>query len=140
MNPLPTHSSGRFGLFLAPDSRPEPMMSLTAVLAQRGPVQVVDGGNRFAPYQVARLLRAHTTDIAPLWDRITIARAFTCYQMVHLLTQLTHTDQPLLVLHLLATFEDESVDDVEAVRLLRLALAQLHRLRRPGGVVSGRNE
>jgi hypothetical protein len=134
MNALPALPVGHLGLFRQPDGRREVMMQLTAVLALRGPVRLVDGGNCFAVYPVARYLRAHTAEIEPLLQRITIARAFTSYQMVRLLTQTPSGDTPLLVLNLLTLFEDESVDDAEAVRLVRLAIAQLRRLRRHGVV------
>jgi len=60
---------------------------------------------------------------------ITLARAFTCYQMLTLLSEtpaIPH--QPTLALDLLATFYDESVPAAEALRLLERCLADLRRL------------
>lgn len=96
------------------------MMKLTAVCALQGPVRIVDGGNRFDAYQVARHLRRQTTHLEAALNRLTIARAFTCYQMVSLVARTPATAESTLVLDLLATFTDESVTVAESTRLLRL--------------------
>jgi hypothetical protein len=61
-------------------------------------------------------------------ERIQLARAFTCYQMVALLKQTTARPVPTLVLDLLSTFYDESVPAVESRRLLQACILQLQRL------------
>jgi hypothetical protein len=68
--------------------------------------------------------------------RITLARAFTCYQMLTLLSEtpaIPH--QPTLALDLLATFYDESVPAAEALRLLERCLVDLRRLSAQAPVV-----
>lgn len=127
--------AGKLGLLLAPDAARETMMALTAVLALQGPVRVVDGGNQFAAYQIARRLRRQTPHLDDALNRITLVRAFTCYQVIALLTQTPATAVPLLGLDLLATFTDESVPVTESFRLWRLALSHLRRLRCQAPVV-----
>jgi hypothetical protein len=39
----------------------------------------MDGGNRYRPYQVAKLLRTKTVDISTAANRLFSRRAFTCY-------------------------------------------------------------
>jgi hypothetical protein len=73
-------------------------------------------------------LRQHTIEVEAILEQIHVARAFTCYQVVTLLTQTPAIPQPTLVLDMLATFRDESVSLEERRRLLRSCLDQLHRL------------
>jgi hypothetical protein len=125
------------------------MLELSAALALRNTVRVLDGGNSYNALYVARYIRRHTVQLDETLNRISVARAFTCYQMVTLLqetatsassTPLSRSVQavsptPTLVLDLLATFGDESIDLRESVRLLRLAVVQLQRLCRLAPVV-----
>jgi hypothetical protein len=115
------------------------MLDLAARLAQGTHLSLVDGGNCFHPYQcsraVGRLLRPGQSLKGQL-ERIHIARAFTCYQMLTLLAELPEARSPLLVLDLLATFYDESVPAAEAVRLLEECTAHLHRLSASAPVVA----
>jgi hypothetical protein len=128
MDILPSLRNGELLAVLAPHAARDGMSALAAELALRGPLTVLDGGNRFAPYQVARLLRRHTTDIAAASARLTVRRAFTCYQVLAMLEDVRPLRRPYLVLDLLATFHDEQVPDREALRLLELCLGHLERL------------
>lgn len=135
-------ATGELGLVIGPRAERMQMLELSAILALRGTVRVLDGGNSYNALYVARYIRRHTVQLNETLNRISIARAFTCYQMVTLLqetatsassTALSRSVQavspaPTLVLDLLATFGDESIDLRESVRLLRLALDQLQRL------------
>jgi len=116
-------------------STPEPLSVLAADLALRGPLTVLDGGNRFQPYRVARLLRQQTVDINRAAKHLFIRRAFTCYQVLAMLEGAPALCQPYLVLDLLATFYDEHVRAPEASRLLDLCLRELERLCRLAPVV-----
>lgn len=135
MTTLPDLPAGKLGLLVAPGAARETMMELTAVLALRGPVRIVDGGNQFAAYQVTRHLRRQTPHLEEALNRITLARAFTCYQVVALLAQTPATAVPLLALDLLATFTDESVSVPESFRLWRLVRSHLCRLCRHAPIV-----
>jgi len=106
---------------------PEPV-SQTGPPAPIG-VRVLDGGNRFNAYTVARAARGRRD----ILDRITVSRAFTCHQLLALLESTAASPAPFVVLDLLRTFYDESVPAGERKRLLRGCLAQLHRLEQAGG-------
>jgi len=135
MNFLPDIATGEIGLLIGPHAEKETMLELTAVLALRGPVQALVGGNRFDAHQLARLIRRRTTRLKEALNRVTVARAFTCYQVVTLFAETPTTSSPQLVFDLLATFEDESVSIAESYRLLRLVVEHLHRLRRQAPVI-----
>jgi hypothetical protein len=117
---------GRLHLFVAP--RPIGYRLLNACIARMAlaePICVLDGGNGFDVHSIARGLRAQTAELDAAMQRITIARAFTCYQVVALLAQQPLGSRPVLVLDLLATFHDENVPRPERLRLLDQALGNL---------------
>ncbi|MAU00643.1 MAG: hypothetical protein CL608_26155 [Anaerolineaceae bacterium] len=128
-------ATGELGLVIGPRAERLQMLELSAVLALRGTVRVLDGGNSYNALYLARYIRRHTVHLTETLNRISVARAFTCYQMVTLLQETPISPTPTLVLDLLATFSDESIDLRESVRLLRLAIAHLQRLCRLAPVV-----
>jgi len=111
------------------------LMAVTARFALEGGVMVVDAGNLFDFYSVARTLRKHSVDVEEALRRIHIARAFTCYQVVALLGQIPSVNGPIIVLDMLASFYDESVASGERHRLLRKSIAELNRLKRQAAIV-----
>jgi hypothetical protein len=130
-------------LVIAPHAANTLMMELTARLARLGQVRIIDGGDRFRAHVVARALRRHPSPADPglhaALERIQLARAFTCYQLVTLLEALPGTGAqhptgtlPTLVLDLLSTFYDENVPLAESRRLLDLCLAFLQGLSAEG--------
>jgi len=109
------------------------MLTAIAHLGERGAVRVLDGGNRFNAYTVARAAHGRPD----ILERITVSRAFTCYQMLSLLESTPAIPAPFVVLDLLNTFYDESVQAGERKRLLQACISHLHRLgQAAGGVVS----
>lgn len=128
MDLLPTLRTGAILVVCAPSAARQPLARLTAELALRGPLTVLDGGNRFQPYQVAHLLRQQTVAVERAAKQIFVRRAFTCYQMLALLEGTPSLRQPYLVLDLLATFYDDHTSTREASRLLELCLRQVQRL------------
>jgi hypothetical protein len=123
-----------------PYAAAQSMLTLSAHLAQRGPLQVLDGGNRFNAYIVARQLRrlrssadsAGSPDLRQCLARIRVARAFTCYQMAALIDQTcpgearaTLGSSPTLVIDLLDTFYDESAPLAERRRLAEHCMQRL---------------
>ena len=142
-------ATGELGLVIGPRAERMQMLELSAILALRGTVRVLDGGNSYNALYVARYIRRYTVQLNETLNRISVARAFTCYQMVTLLqetatsassTSLSRSVQavsptPTLVLDLLTTFGNESNDLGESVRLLRLAIVQLQRLCRLAPVI-----
>jgi hypothetical protein len=121
--------TGGIGVLVSPrsgeDAGYKALLKLTAVLALQGTVRVLDCGNRFDVYQIARLVRRQTPYVTETLNQISIARAFTCYQVVTLLEQTAVTPEPKIIIDLLATFYDENVSVVESQRLLNIINGRL---------------
>jgi hypothetical protein len=115
-------------LLIAPPSfQREASLQFTAELAQHGPVQVLDGGNRFDVLGLNRELRRRDLPLYTALERVQIARAFTCYQMATLFEIHPQGRTPTLVLNLLATFQDENASLSERLRLLEICLYNLRK-------------
>src|SRR5512146_2960645 len=108
--------SGQLAMVLGPHAAQAQMLDLAARLAVGGPVRVLDCGNRFNVYPVARAIRSRTGSLQAALQRIHLARAFTCYQVLALLEEAPDESTPTLVLDLLATFYDEDVKLPETQR------------------------
>jgi hypothetical protein len=125
--------TGYWLLVVGPRAIYPTLLALTARLAEAGPVRVVDGGNHYNVYPVARAARGQPEVL----ERIRVSRAFTCYQMLALLEGLPAGPVPFVVLDLLGMFYDENVRVGERKRLLGQCLAHLNRLEKAAaGVVS----
>jgi len=135
MNILPALKTGKLIAIYAPDAAYTETMTLIAELGLRGPVTIMDGGNRYKPYQVAMQLRRETVDVSRAASRIFSRRAFTCYEMNTLLGSTPFLNHPCLILDLLNTFYDDHVSTDEAYRLLKSCLGQIQRLVLSGPVV-----
>ena len=125
------------GLVLLAHPRNEhtPLLEIIARLASKGPVRVLDGGNKFNAFDVARSARRRTHDLFQVLERIRVARAFTCYQMFALLKESPITSFPTVLLNMLTTFYDENVDLKECQRLLDECIIPLRRLSKDGLVL-----
>lgn len=132
---LPAATSGQIGLLIGPKAETEAMYRVASVLAIQGPVRVLDGGNCFNAFRVARHIRRSTARLYEALDRISVARAFTCYQVVSLFQQTPAAGPPKLILDLLATFGDESVSAAESQRLLSIVIEHLRIFRQHGPVM-----
>lgn len=133
-NPLQL-SPRQLHLVIAPHRTQRQMMTiLTARLALTGRVRLLDAGNCFDGYGLARQLRQQTSYWQEALERVSVARAFTCYQVETLLTESIVDISPVLVLNLLDTFYDENVKQNEWLRLLDVSLAELRRLCRAAPV------
>lgn len=133
---LPALAPGRLLLLtLPPTLSQEITHQLIAHLCVIAPVRVLEGGNAFAAFYLARLIRRRTTQVDEALARIALARAFTCYQVLALLADTPAHDSPCFVLNLLTTFYDESVTQPESERLLKRAIEHLLRLRERAPVV-----
>ncbi len=135
MNILPIIHTGKMIAVTSSRETREQITTLTAELALRGAVTVLDGGNRFAAYQAIRMLRMRTHNVEEAANRIFVRRAFTCHQMLTLLETSPSLPQPYIILDMLATFYDENVSLQEVDRLLEHCLVQLDRLRMTAPVV-----
>lgn len=128
MDLLPEPLTGQITLVVVPRRAIRPLLGLAARLAQHAPLRVLDGGNCFNAYLVALALRQWTQDVNSVLERIHVARAFTCYQVLTLLEETPATPTATLVLDLLATFRDEAVSLIERRRLLNKCLVRLRYL------------
>jgi hypothetical protein len=124
---LPT---GNIVLVVGPHAAQEVMLELAGGLVHRGRVRVLDGGNQFNAYLLARSLRRRSAELFSLLERVSLARAFTCYQMETMLAEIRGPGAPTLVMDLLGTFVDENVPLVERRRLLVHCVEHLYRLSR----------
>jgi len=125
---FPVPKRGKISLVVAPRTVIHSLMSMLAALALRGRVIVIDGGNCFDAYGLARALRRHTHKIQPALKAVQLSRAFTCYQMVAMLAELPVDGTPVIVLDLLSTFLDENVNFSKRQRLLESSLNLLRRI------------
>jgi hypothetical protein len=121
---------GRWALLVLPHGGHAGLLAAAAQLAARGPVVILDGGNRCNAYTLARAAGGRPE----ILKRIFLSRAFTCYQMAALLEATPQSAAPVLLLDFLATFYDEAVSAFERRRLLEGCLVQLRRLSREAGV------
>jgi hypothetical protein len=135
MDLIPTTQGGLYTLLAPRHVGIRFLTHLTAKMALEGPVRVLDGGNCFQARALQRKLRRHGRDVYQAVERVQVARAFTCFQMVALLSEQETLPMPILILDLLATFGDESVSERQRRRLLDQALSQLQRLSRPAPVI-----
>ncbi len=122
---LPT---GNVVLVIGQHAAQDAMIELAGGLVHLGRVRVLDGGNQFNAYWLARSLRRRSPEMFPMLSRVSLARAFTCYQMETMLAESRSLATPTIVMDLLATFFDESVALPERRRLLQRAVDHLRRL------------
>lgn len=128
MDALTFPLSNRLMVFTAPHAASVLMLELSARLSAVGELRVLDGGNRFNVYPVARAVRRYTSDLTASLGRICLSRAFTCYQMAALLAETPADGLPTLVIDLLAAFHDDNVRLSESQRLLAGCIFHLKRL------------
>jgi hypothetical protein len=120
--PLPNELMVVFG----PHAGSFMMLDLAARLALRGPLYILDCGNRSNMYHVAKALRPLTTDPAAILKNIRLSRAFTCYQVLSLLEKVQpRVGIPILIFDLLSTFMDESVQVEESSLLFKKTLRRI---------------
>jgi len=120
--------TGKISLVVAPRGVVQSLMSMMAELALRGRVIVVDGGNCFDGYALARALRRQTHQVQAALKQVWLSRAFTCYQMTAMLAELPINGTPVIVLDMLSTFLDENVNFTKRQRLLDNSLNLLRRI------------
>jgi len=106
------------------------MLKISAHLALTGGANIIDGGNQFNAYQVARHIRHKTRHVSQCLETVRITRSFNCYQMVTILSQVTTCCTPVVIFDLLSSFYDENVPYEESVRLLGITFRNLIRIRK----------
>ncbi|NCF66403.1 MAG: hypothetical protein GWP61_10520 [Chloroflexi bacterium] len=135
MQQLPDATNRKIALLIGERAERETLLDFTAVLALRGPVRILDASNSFDPYHVSRAIRRQTAQLHQVLARVSVARAFTCYQVITLLQETPSMPMPHLVFDLLATFYDQAVSHAESYRLLQIAAGHLLRLGRQAPVI-----
>jgi hypothetical protein len=102
------------------------------------PVLYLDGANNFDPFVISRLARAHGTAPRTILQSIHVSRAFTCHQMVRLvtgrLTPALHAYRARVVILSgpLETFYDESIPVDEVTTLTHTLCAAIRQVTRCG--------
>lgn len=118
MDILPALTQGRLCVALThPAMGHGWLMQPLAIMALRGPLNIIDGGNHFNAYRLAKAIRARGVDPTPVLKQVYISRSFTCHQLAACLASVSLHSSPLIVLDFLATFQDENVPLAERKRL-----------------------
>ena len=129
MEILPAPQTKGTHLFIAPRAfLKQTIPGLITHLAMTTPLKILDGGNSINVHQLSRQIRRRTEQVFQILDRVHLARAFTCYQMLAMLCEAPSGPFPIVALELLATFCDESVSLMERTRLLKQSLLEIERL------------
>src|SRR5512141_2457090 len=116
-------------LLVETEGRPgEGITELFAALALRGPFYAIAGGEWLPTYALVRSLRRRTHAIQQVLGRIRLARPFTCYQVLDLLTDIRPERDPVLVLDFLHHFHNPDVPLSVRRRILEPCCRRLERL------------
>ncbi len=128
IQPFPIPKPGSISLLVAPKTISQTLMEMTAALALKGTVLVIDGGNRFDGYGLARALRRRTAQIQAALKQVWLSRTFTCYQMAAVLADLPLNNMPIIILDMLSTFYDENIPLTKRQCLLNNSLNHLNQI------------
>ncbi|MBI4462705.1 MAG: hypothetical protein HY653_07360 [Acidobacteria bacterium] len=106
---------------------------LPGVWRRKQQVLFLDGANCFSPLRVARFARERRIPPAEFYERIRVARAFTCFQLEELIVRLPRAlrcfpAQVVMITGLPDLFYDEDVGAGEAALSYRKTLAALRSL------------
>ena len=130
------HYQNQFLLVLAENAATAQMLELTAHLGVMQEIQVIDGGNHFNIYRLAKYIRRQTTQLDKTLRQIKVVRCFNCYQTVSQICENTLPELPILILDLLYTFYDEDISLKESHRLLVRALETIRQISRSQPVIA----
>jgi hypothetical protein len=116
-------------LLVETEGRPsEGITELFAALALRGPFYAIAGGEWLPTYALVRSLRRRTPAVQQVLGRVRLARPFTCYQVLDLLTDIRPERDPVLVLDFLHHFHNPDIQPDVRRRVLEQCCRQLERL------------
>ena len=115
------------------------LLSITAEISVEQPLHLLDFGNRCDMYYTARQLRYLTRDPAAAMQNIRLQRAFTCYQALALLHQISSFEcgLPVIILDLLAPYLDENIKTAEIYRLFSESVELLRSVMRERMILIG---
>lgn len=137
MLPLVRLYNEQIFLIVAPGAAKEQMLAWVAMRACQEKVRVIDGGNQFNVYRVAKTVRRQTHRVHEALQNISISRSFSCYQMAAALAKEKTEATPLFLLDFLFSFYDEDVRLEESQRLLKRSIQNLTRLSKTAPIVAG---
>ncbi len=106
----------------------EGITELFTVLALRGSFYAIAGGEWLPTYALVRSLRRRTFSIQDVLSRIRLARPFTCYQLLDLLTDIRPERTPVLVLDFLHHFHNPDIPLAVRQRVLQQCCDRLKSL------------
>ncbi len=106
----------------------EGITELFAALALRGPFYAIAGGEWLPTYALVRSLRRKTVAMHEILGRIRLARPFTCYQVLDLLTDIRPERDPVLILDFLHHFHNPDLPLDVRRRVLEQCCQRLERL------------
>ena len=106
----------------------EKITEIIAKLILRGPLRIMAGSDWLPAYALSRRIRQRSLDVKQILDRLYVARAFTCYQVLDLLEGTRSSGDPLLILDLLHNFYDPDIPLPTRLRILKQCSQHLERL------------
>jgi hypothetical protein len=115
-------------LILTKDKARKSKTDLIAQLILRGPLFVISGDEWLPAFELPRIIRALTTQVRPIMNRLYIARASTCYRLLDSLANTAADGEPILVLEFLHTFYDPDIPLRTRLFKLRECCRELKRL------------
>jgi hypothetical protein len=115
-------------LLLTQDRARKTKTDLIARLLLNGPLFIVSGDEWLPSFLLPRIVRARTTAVKKIMDRLYTVRASTCYRLYDSLANLPSQGEPLLVLDFLHTFYDDDIPLRTRLFRLRECCRELKRL------------
>lgn len=116
-------------LLIETEGRPsDGITELFATLALRGSFYAIAGGEWLPTYALVRALRRRTHAIREVLTRVRLARPFTCYQVLDLLTDIRPEREPVLVLDFLHHFHNPDIELSVRQRVLEQCCRRLEAL------------
>ena len=106
----------------------EGITELVSALALRLPLYIIAGGEWLPGYALTRSVRRRTPEVKQILDRIHLARPFTCYQILDLLSETRPGNEPILILDFLHHFHNEDVELPVRFRVFEQCCKHLERL------------
>jgi len=129
---------GKLVFISGEEALPRAMIITAAALARGEHVLLLDGGNCFDAFPIARAARRHGLSPEAMLKRLFVSRAFTCHQMSALISEKLGPElmrlgaRKVVILGLLYTFCDEDVPEREACALLSKIMESLQEISQEG--------
>ena len=115
-------------LILTQDKARAGITELIAAQILRSPLFVVAGSEWLPAFELTRILRKRTPVVRQALNRLSVARASTCYRLFDSLVNVPSHGEPILVLDFLHTFYDSDIPLRVRFFKLRECCRQIKRL------------